>query len=59
MIAITKDEAMALREQNPRVTIVKTCKLKNQGARRGKRWVEPTNEVIKKLKELRNTDFIE
>lgn len=59
MIAITKDEAIILRNKNPNVTIVKTCKLKNQGSRRGKRWVEPTKDVINTLKKIRDVDVIE
>ncbi len=54
-IWVSKEEAEVLRLKIKGVHITKTMRKSD----RGKRYVEPTASVIKILKELRETDYIE
>lgn len=54
-ILVSKEEANVLRSKIKDVHISKTM----QKSGRGKRYAEPTASVIKVLKELRETDYIE
>lgn len=56
-IFVSKEEADVLRFKIHGVKISKT--MCGKGSKRGKRYAEPTTAVIKVLKELRQTDYIE
>ena len=49
MIFVTKDEADYLRQNIKNVKIFKTCRLKNNGSNRGKRYAEETSAVVNLL----------
>ncbi len=59
MIPITKEQAEAIRKEFPDVPIPKTCKLKNNGKRRGKRTVQETEKILTFLKKIENENVIE
>lgn len=50
MIFVTKDEADYLRQN---IKNVKTCRLKNNGSNRGKRYAEETSAVVNLLAKYR------
>lgn len=53
MIFVTKDEADYLRQNIKNVKIFKTCRLKNNGSNRGKRYAEETSVVVNLLAKYR------
>ena len=53
MIFVTKDEADYLRQNIKNVKIFKTCRLKNTGSNRGKRYAEETSAVVSLLTKYR------
>jgi hypothetical protein len=59
MVVITKEEAETLRKLFPDIQIFKTCKLKNKGASRGKRYCPEYRSVIDWLKKERKVDTID
>lgn len=54
MFAISKEEAVVLRERCPKVTIVRTMK---QKSKRGHYFCEETAPAIRVLKELRSSEI--
>ena len=55
MIQITKDEMEFLQKHINGLRSTRTCKLKNKGKKRGKRYVEETGEVINLLSMYRDS----
>lgn len=53
MIFVTKDEADYLRQNIKNVKIFKTCRLKNNGSNRDKRYAEETSAVVNLLAKYR------
>lgn len=59
MIQVTKEQAEAIRKKFPDVPVPMTCRLRNDGRRRGKNYVQETNEILTFLKTLENQKVIE
>lgn len=56
MVEITKDTAMFIRENEPKVCIVKT--LKTKGGSKGTYFVEETNTVLKLISQYKKSEKI-
>ena len=60
MVVISKSECEAIRKLYPEISheIKRTCKLKGNGAKRGKIYVPEYQYIVEWLKKERNTDTI-
>ena len=56
MVEITKDTAMFVRENDPKVCIVKT--MRGHTSKRGKYYVECTNSVLKLISQYKKSEKI-
>lgn len=56
MVEITKDTAMFIRENDPKVCIVKT--MSGHTSKRGKYYVECTNSVLKLISQYKKSEKI-